>query len=224
MRPVAPFFLSGAEGDSIGSVLVRMDSLGAETVLLKLRANSGGTWTFYLPADAPMVPEKDARLNLIDAAGRRWFSGRVKRDFEWEAGRRSRWSIQVEDAWTQLAETGVETLRTDAAGVTSLRPLAIFPTGDLSESIRTLLEMAVGAGVEMEIGEIDAAFPVPQMTFSKSTYAEALADMLKFIPDGVAELDHSMGGGPTMHVRRIGQTARVTTLELNADPDDTLEL
>lgn len=217
-----PFSLKGRAGKTLDATVVLLDDYGARDAKLVYRSMGSGqlTWT---QNTGGVVPDIGQEVDLIDGNGVRIFTGTAKRKFIWESGVKARWLITVTDAWEGMVETPLTAAVVDEVGGSTTRPLVVYPTGDLKTSILSLITRMNALGVKFAVGTVTDCFSVQRMTFSKSTGAEALADMMRWIPDAETRVDYSPVGLPTLNVvRRSAMTS--VTLALGDAANDTLAI
>jgi hypothetical protein len=170
-----------------------------------------------------VVPDLRQRVTLTDKDGVRCFTGIVTgRRPRWKNGVQT-WQVVVSNAWWVMRKTQLVSVVADGEGTGRIRPQKVFPAGDLMGSVRGILELAGEAGIELVAGDFASAFEVPQMTFSKVTFEEALIEALMYVPDAMTRVDYAVDGVPRLVISRRRE-ARVVTLALGEDGDRTVDL
>lgn len=231
--PVPPFYITGEEGKAIAAAPVLLDEIGAMEAELELLSFGNDTLRWYQknPEYGPrLVPENGQVITLFDSTGRRLFTGTAKRRYVHNAGRMSGYHVTVTSHYDWLIRTSVQSLVSDADGVMSMRPLATFPTQDLSVSIEQLWTMARDLGCPIKLVRPPSWFPVTRMTFAKEKFADTLSDMLRWVPDAGGRMLYDVEGPPQLLIVRRAEAERVLIelqaegnrcemLDLEADPD-----
>lgn len=202
--PKLPIKISGEAGKRLGPQRISLELIqatGSKGVYHSL-ATDTVTW---LQREGAIVPEEDEQVCLWDADGRRIFVGRAKSKYTYGAG----WNVTVSGPFEFMDKAKVLAPNTDPSGATAIRALKTFPKGDLTLSVRELLQMAVDQGAEFRIGNISQAFAVSQMTFKEQYYAATFGDMLKWMADVATRVRYDTDGLPLLDVIRRGDAETV---------------
>lgn len=231
--PIGPFFITGEEGKAIAAAPVPLLSLGTRNPMLDLQFQAADTLTWFQPKSSDRslpVPEIDQTISLFDSTERRLFTGTARREYVHEAGREVGYYVTVTGPYDWLIRTPIQSLVADPDGVFSMRPTATFPTQDLALSIEQLFALARDLGAPLRLAPLPRWFPVTRMTFPKDKFGEALADILKWVPDAGGRMRYDVEGLPQLEIVRRGEADRVlieleaegnrcSALRMEADPD-----
>lgn len=231
--PVPPFYLTGEIGKPISAAPVSLESLNVDNPFLITQFGGDDSLTFYMrkPASGPwIVPEVDQWITLLDATGRRLFTGTAEREYDHTSGSAAGFHVTVTGPWKWLVKTPIQSLVADVDGVVSMRPQATFPTQALGTSIVQLFQMARDLGAPLRLAPLPSWFPVTRMTFPKDKFAEALADILKWVPDAGGRIRYDVEGPPQLEILRRAEAPRVmielgaesnrgTKISMRAEPD-----
>ena len=151
--------------------------------------------------------------------GTRIFEGIVSRvPSAWNTGDLSI-SVEVSGPWFWLERTPLSDLLDDDIE----RPEFRCPRGNIRDHIVRLFDRLKTLRVPVDIGEIDECFDCPTITFRDGSFAFALAELIRQIPDAVGWWDYSGTGLPKFRLtRRNLDTAK--TLTLGVDPVQSADL
>lgn len=129
----------------------------------------------------------------------------------------------AEGPWWWMSRIQLTQEQVDPSGNTDTRPSFVFPTQDLKTSMTSLLERAIDDGVPIEIGQIDEMFTFPRITLAQMSYAQALAELMRIVPDAVAWFDYTGTGLPKLNITRRGAMPTVT-VTLGSDAVEDLDV
>jgi len=125
-------------------------------------------------------------------------------------------TITAEGPWWWLSRSALTSAQEDQEGGIKDRPSFVFPTQDVQTSISALIERAIEAGAPIQLGTVDPMFSFPRVTLSQMSFAQALAELLRIVPDAVAWFDYSVDGLPALNVSRRPSMPS-TTYDLGTD-------
>lgn len=111
--------------------------------------------------------------------------------------------VTIEGAHWWLEKTPLSVPETDAEGKTLERAEIAFSGGNLAGSFERLFDLAKEAGLPVSLGGLAGLFEVPQVTVSEGSFAEALAELVRLIPDAMTWWDYS-GEVPAFRLTRRG--------------------
>ena len=219
-----PYYVSGEVGRSLSAGRVEIGRIGGAGPVLTTRSMDVDELVWEVRDVAGrVVPDLRQRVTLTDKDGVRCFTGIVTgRRPRWKNGVQT-WQVVVSNAWWLMRKTQLVSVVLDAEGTGRIRPQKVFAAGDLMGSVRGILELAGEAGIELVAGDFASAFEVPQMTFSKVTFEEALIEALMYVPDAMTRVDYAVDGVPRLVISRRRE-ARVVTLALGEDGDRTVDV
>lgn len=183
-----------------------LDASVRTPALLKIRdmelrienvAEDSLTWTARtqdLLGSMTILPDIEQTVSLYQGSTR-IFHGHVSDPRDIDRGTR----VTVLGPWWWLKRTQLT-----QAGTAGDRPTLELPEGTVKGMITTLLNRAIAKGVPIRIGTIADTLTITKQQFSEMTFADALADLLRFIADGVAWWDYSSGLPAFNLTRRAG--------------------
>lgn len=219
--PKLPIRISGEAGKRLGAQKIALELMQGTNARISLRSLASD-FASWIQRDGTTVPEDDEQVCLWDADDRRIFVGRASSRFQWGKGG-SYWQVTVAGPYEFMQKAQVLSPVIDPSGATAVRALKSFPRGDLTLSIRELLQMAVGQGAEFRIGNISQAFPVSQMTFKGESFHDALTDMCRWPSDIATRIRYETDGLPLLDIIRRNDAATVL-VELGAEPNRCTEI
>ena len=174
-----------------------------------------------ITASGSKIPEVGQRIELF-IGGTRQFCGVVTRiPSNWEAEVLSV-SVAVEGPWWNLEKTPLTDLIPDVTKMVE-RPQFRCPKGNIRDHIIRLLQRAISVGVPIEIGEIAACYDCPTTTFRDGSFAYALAELARLIPDSVIWWDYSGTGNPKFNLSRR-DPSQASTFVLGSDDITSIDL
>jgi hypothetical protein len=118
--------------------------------------------------------------------------------------------VTLEGAHWWLEKTPLTSPETDADGTTQNRANVVFAKGGLLGHFRRLFALAKAEGLPVDLGAVAELYEVPQTTVPEGSFAEALAELVRLVPDAMTWWDYS-GGVPLF---RLSRRASAETLEL----------
>jgi len=125
--------------------------------------------------------------------------------------------VTVEGPHWWLDKTSITEDIEGADEVTQERAVYVFAAGDLGASFTALFARAVAEGLPVAKGTIAALYDAPQMTVADGSFADALASLVRMIPDAMTWWDYSVAGTPEFNLSRRG-TATVLGLTYGTAP------
>lgn len=180
-----------------------LDASSRTPALLKIRdlslrtealADDMLSWTARtqdLLATMTILPDEEQTVSLY-SDGVRIFHGHVSAPRDIPYGTR----VTVLGPWWWLRRTDLTSVVSGAE-----RPTITLPQGTVKAGLTTVLTRAIAKGCPIRIGTIDDTLTIPEQTFSEKTFADAVADLCKWLPDGVPWWDYS-SGLPAFNLRR----------------------
>lgn len=209
MTLTPPYYLSGEAGKTLGAEGYQLANLGIIDAMLTLRSLDADTLQFSLRdnGNRPAIPDDGQWLTLKDDAGQVLFTGIAKRSFRFPE---RIYSYECANVYKGLGETSL--LGDDG------RPFLLYVADEIEDRLRDLLTRASNAGLPLAspaAGDMPTFYLCPKMAFRSGTYAAALEDVLKWVPDAVTAMDYSTTP-PTLRFHCRGQSTPVT-IDLDAD-------
>ena len=213
MNVTAPYTLTGEAGKAHGEVSYSLAALGVIDAVLKLRSLDADTLTFSLQDNGrrPVIPADGQWLTLRDQTGAVRFTGIAKRSFRFPE---MIYTYEVSNVYQGMLETSL---------LSNGRPFITYFADDAARILTDILRRARAAGLAVQSGVMPPLFTVPKMSFRASSYAGAIEDVLKWLPDVTSRMDYSTTP-PTLRFFTRASSA-VTTLDLSgAQKVDEAEL
>ena len=186
-----------------------LDASSRTPALLKIRdlalrlealADDSLSWTARtqdLLATLTILPDEGQTVSLYNGQTR-IFYGHVSSPRDIPYGTR----VTVLGPWWWLRRTDLTSVVSGAE-----RPTITLPEATVKTSLTTVLNRAIAKGCPIRIGTIDSTLTIPEQTFSEKTFADVVADLCKWLPDGVPWWDYSDGLPAFNLTRRDNATA-----------------
>jgi hypothetical protein len=169
---------------------IRDLSLRVETL-----ADDTLTWTARtqdLLGTMTILPDVEQTVSLYDDSVR-IFHGHVSDPRDIPYGTR----VTVAGPWWWLRR-----IQLTSTGTAGDRPQIELPSATVKANLTTLLNRAIAKGAPIRIGTIADTLSVPLQRLAEMNFAEAIADQLRWIADGVAWWDYSGTGFPAFNLTR----------------------
>ena len=122
----------------------------------------------------------------------------------------------VSGPWWWLEQTPLTGDATDQSGGTKERISVSLATGDLKTHIQTIINRSITLGCDVSLGTIATCFDIPQITLKQMSCAEALSELVRWIPDAMVWIDYT-AATPSINLSRRS-TADVATLTIGQPP------
>lgn len=180
----------GADLKVVNATL-RFESLGMDRLSWTAR-------TIDLEAGETILPDVGQRVDLYQGATRH-FRGWVT-----EARQSNYGTVVVaEGPWMWLRKMPITTSRTQFT-TTADRATVVFNAGNVATHITALLNRAIALGAPIAIGTIATCYTIPKLQLSLMSFADALAELVRWVPDAVGWWNYSGTGTPTFNLSRRG--------------------
>ena len=203
------YLIKGTGGTLSGDYLLGADLLGVDASLrFENLAPDVLQWTARtesIDAGETTIPDVGQRIELWNAAGTvRYFRGWVTQ------ARATNYGVQVvaQGPWQWLEKMDVTTELTSVS--TQDRPTIIFNEATVKSNIEVLLNRAIALNAPIAIGTIATTFTIPKLQLSMMTFADVLAELMRWVPDCVGWWDYSGSGTPTFNLSRRGGMSATT--------------
>lgn len=211
--------LQGQAGKALDSALRSPSLLKIRDLSLRLETlgDDSLTWTARtqdLNASMTILPDLEQTVSLYQD-GTRIFHGHVSAPRDLPHGTR----VTALGPWWWLRRTQLT-----SAGSAGDRPTIDLPQGTVTANLQTLLNRAIAKGAPIRIGSIAATLTIPPQKLSEMSFADAIADQLKWVADGVAWWDYSSGLPAFNLTRRAGAVDTVYALGNKAGEVTDFEL
>lgn len=204
--------IKGESGKRLGDEVVTPANLRIDNISISLSSLNVDTAKFsqvydgFNDVDSPEL----GQIIEIYRDGARVFRGHVT-NTPVKAGASGgvKVSTTVSGLWWWLEQTPLSGAAEDQNGGVAERIAFGLKTGDLREHIITLLQRSIQLGVPLIIGNIDDCFDIPQITLKQMSCADALAELMRWVPDGVIWIDYSTNIPTVNMTRRSGAEVEV---------------
>lgn len=104
--------------------------------------------------------------------------------------------VVVEGPWQFFRKMTATTSKT-LNGSTDTRPTMDFAAGSIATHVATVVSRAIAEGAPATFGGMTAAYTVQKLKLSQATYADVIAELLRWVPDCIAYWDYQ--SAPTGH-------------------------
>lgn len=205
--------IAGEAGKTVNATprsLPALSAEGAEVVFNSLESDVM-SWNIPLASkdNTAMVPDQGQRITLF-RNGTRYFTGivtvrRIKFD-----GQEYRAEIEVEGPWWWLKQIPLSSNVPDQSGSSSERTAFVFPTGSPRTSLIALIYRAIELGAPISEGSIASVFSVPRLSLRNVPFSEAIAELMRWVADGIVYFDYSVEGHPALCMQRRGPATTIT--------------
>ena len=214
MTLTPPFTLYGEAGKALGAVGYSLAALGVQDATLNLRSLDADTLTFSLRDNGsrPAIPDDGQWLTLRDDANTILFTGIAKRSFRFPE---RIYTYEVANVYQGMMETNL---------LSNGRPFITYFADDAANILTDLLERAAEVGLAVQVGEMPPLFTVPKMSFRASSYAGAIEDALKWLPDVTSRMDYSTAPPTLQFQSRAAAAATVIDLDSETQKATAIEL
>lgn len=176
---------------------------------LEFQNLAADTLTWEASTDDPsgtgtIIPEVGQTAELLDPDGDRVFKGHVVLP---SVGTSSV-TVKVVGPWWWMERIALSGDLNDAVETSAERGSYVFPEQGLATSLGDLIDRAITKGVPMQAGTISTMFTVPRITLSNMSFAAALAELMRWVPDAVAWFDYSVSP-PMLNITRRGDMTAI---------------
>ena len=117
--------------------------------------------------------------------------------------------IQAVGPWWDLEQTPLSSIATDQTGASSERAIFSLELGTVQAGITAILNRAIEVGVPVSIGTISDCYEIPAINFTGRSFADALAELVRWVPDAMAWWDYSGAGDPAFMLTRRGDAVDI---------------
>lgn len=148
------------------------------------------------------IPEVGEELQIY-REGVRKFRGIVTQAPATIAGGNIGVQVEAEGAHWWLEKQPLTEVVRDVENNAQERGVLVFRKGQIEANFRRLFNRAQAVGLPVKIGTLATCYEVPQMTVSDGSFADALAELVRMVPDAVTWWDYS-GDVPAFNLARRG--------------------
>jgi len=210
------YLIYGQTGKTLGATYYQ---LGTELKAVQAsfrRENLGMdrlTWTTRtvdLEAGETIMPDVGQIVELHYDSGSGPYT-RLFRGWVTEARHRSYGTTVVVDGpWSWLRR--MDATSDITLGVSDKRPTMIFNSGAVATHLATVINRAISEGAPLALGTIGTTYSIPKLQLSQMSYADVIAELLRWVPDAVAWWDYQTNptGAPIFRVTRRGSMSTLT--------------
>ncbi|HEY1122145.1 MAG TPA: hypothetical protein VGE67_11120, partial [Haloferula sp.] len=172
-------------------------------------------WSVWLKtlaeASTALIPDLGQTITLL-RNGVRFFTGIVTgRDPDISSGLFG-WRVTVSGPWWWLQQLVLSSDLEDQAGDEGERAVYVFPTGSPRTHLIALIARAINQGAPISAGSVASAFSVPRLSLRNTPIGEAMASLMRWLPDGIVYFDYSTtpGSAPALSMQRRAAAETVT--------------
>jgi len=187
--------IKGEEGKAVDDTARSLEEMKATGAVVSFGSLGGDSlrWTVALKDIADgfgLIPEEGQRITLY-RNGERYFTGWVTvSDPDITATDRVV-NIVVEGPWWWLEHQPISNDLPDQTGATAERTAYVFATGNVKNHLQGLTTRAIAMGAPIRAGSIADVYNVPRLSLRNIHYSEAYAQLMRWVPDGIAYLDYT---------------------------------
>ena len=217
--------LSGESGKALGTDKVSLESLGIPDGNLRMGSLEIDRLSFSQVFDtvADVSGPEMGQIVELWRDGLRFFKGHCTQ-------RRVRDTVTnglqidtvISGPWWWMDQTPLSGDINDQTGDAKERIQFALDTGDLKAHITTVVNRAITLGVPMAVGSIEDCFDIPQITLKQMSCADAVAELLRWVPDAMVWIDYAPAT-PTFNLARRG-TAAVEAFTVGQEPCASIDV
>lgn len=196
--------IAGEEGKTFGPAQIDFAEIGASGSL-SYQSLGVDELTFsiepeYLNAREQEIPEEGQYIELFESS-QRIFCGIVTNvQNEWGEGNLSV-DVIVSGPFWWLEQTALSEI-VGIGSEASERPQFRCEIGRVESHIRRLFDRMQNLGLPVALGAMEDCYDIPTTTFQDASFARALSELLRMVPDAVGWFDYSTIGHPEFRVSR----------------------
>jgi hypothetical protein len=196
--------IAGEEGKTFGPAQIDFAEIGASGSL-SYQSLGVDELTFsiepeYLNAREQEIPEEGQYIELFESS-QRIFCGIVTNvQNEWGEGNLSV-DVIVSGPFWWLEQTALSEIVGVGSEATE-RPQFRCEIGRVESHIRRLFDRMQNLGLPVALGAMEDCYDIPTTTFQDASFARALSELLRMVPDAVGWFDYSTIGHPEFRVSR----------------------
>jgi len=210
--------ITGEAGKGLDATPREFSEVGAEGTL-RFGSLEPDELTFTLLPDAydgagETIPTEGQEITLHNGSTR-IFTGVVsvvKSDWKNQS---LQIEIKVVGPWFWLESTPLSELISDGVSPKE-RPRFECPKGDIRAHIIRLMQRCQALGLPVTVGNIDLMYDVPKITLTDGSFADALAELLRLVPDAMPWWSYQVAGNPRLNIHRR-DTGNATDLAIGSD-------
>lgn len=212
------WYIKGESGRTLDATLRELSALNIDSCTLKFSSLAEDILTWSAATEdatgaGTIVPDIGQVVELYYNSERK-FRGHVMAP---KVGSK-KITIKVVGPWWWMTRITLTSQVTDATAVSAERASYVFSTLSHKTKLEGLIARAIANGVPMLAGTVGEIYDTPKITISEMNCAQALAELLAWVPDGVAWFDYSGASGtdPIFNIGRRGDFS-LTSYTLGKD-------
>jgi hypothetical protein len=225
--PVA-WTIQGEAGKALDATVRTLEAVAIDEARLDRRSVDSDELTLTIsPQDvtAVTIPELGQTITIF-RNGTRFFHGHVTGNPASISNSSQTVNVIVSGPWWWLDRINLTSVKTDDTGLTAERLSYVFGTAasgiNLKTAIEALMDRAIALGAPFQRGTVATFFDVPRITLNQSSCAQALAELIRLVPDTMCYFDYTTTP-PTMNVTRRS-TASVETITVGTSPVESISI
>lgn len=220
--------IKGEAGKALDDTVRTVASLGVDSAVIDFRSLTDDILSLAVVTQditTALLPELGQSVTIY-RDGVQFFVGTVTSNPVSIAEGSHAARIEASGPWWWMERINFTQDQTDGAGNTEERISYVFGTasggGNLQTHIQNAIDRAITLGVPMQRGTVASFFDVPRITLNQSTCGQALAELVRLVPDTMVWFDYSTSP-PTINVSRRG-TATTRTLDYDTGAITRIEI
>jgi hypothetical protein len=182
-----------------------------------------------IPSTASNLPTLRQEMALY-RDGVRFFHGNVTNVRSMIRGDSHEHQVTVSGAWWFLEKVPFTSIIADGTGVTAERISFVFGTASLGQDLKTSIEAAINRAAALGCpiatiaggSTVAAMHAFPRITLNQSTCGQALAELIRLVPDAMVYFDYTVKPAAMRVVRR--PTCPTTSFDENTAPITSIDL
>jgi len=211
--------ISGAQGASFGPDQIPFGDLASSGNLV-FQSLGVDELTFsinpaFLDSRDFQIPQEGQTIELFQSS-QRIFKGIVSKvSNEWGSGSLSV-DVLVSGPFWWLEQTSLTEIVGTGANEAE-RPQFRCELGAIEDHVTALFRRMIEIGLPVQLGEMDSLYDIPTTTFQNVSFARALSELLRLVPDAVGWWDYSGSEDPAFRISRRN-TYAAQQFTLGVDP------
>lgn len=224
----ATWTIQGEAGKALNATVRTFEAVAIDDARIDRRSVDADELTLTItPQDvtAVTIPELGQTITIF-RNGTRFFHGHVTSNPASISNSSQTVNVIVSGPWWWLDRINLTSVKTDDTGLTAERLSYVFGTAasgiNLKTAIEALMDRAIALGAPFQRGTVATFFDVPRITLNQSSCAQALAELIRLVPDTMCYFDYTTTP-PTMNVTRRS-TASVETITVGTSPVESISI
>ena len=220
--------IQGQAAKALDATSRTLEELAIESAQVDFKSLDVDEFTFTISPDditTATIPELGQTVTLF-RNGTRFFHGHVTANPTTIRSKQQTCTVTVSGPWWWLDRINLTSTKTDGTGATAERLSYVFGTTsggvNLKTAIEALIDRCITLGGPLTRGSVATFFTVPRITLNQSSCSQALAELVRLVPDTMTAFDYTTSP-PTLNVTRRG-TASVVTFTVGTSPIDGMTI